>query len=207
MNKIFIDCGANRGQSIELFLKNWDDAADFNIYSFECSTSKKLQTAIQNVIKENISKCKSIEYINKAVWIKDEQRIFYDEGNESSSLLIKKTRLNPVLVECIDLSQWIKKTFNPDDFIVLKMDIEGAEYEIFNKLMEDDTLSYINKLYGELHSRKCGKNIEDDIKLVTEIEKHGLKICFWDASNYVKINSNYYTRKSLEATYKRKGWF
>ena len=141
------------------------------------------------------------------MWIKDEQRIFYDEGNESSSLLIKKTRLNPVLVECIDLSQWIKKTFNPDDFIVLKTDIEGAEYEIFNKLMEDDTLSYINKLYGELHSRKCGKNIEDDIKLVTEIEKHGLKICFWDASNYVKINSNYYTRKSLEATYKRKGWF
>ena len=204
MNKIFIDVGANRGQSIEQFLDHWEGAADFKIYSFECSP--KLKNVLTKTAEKNKSRCKSIRVITKAAWDKNGKQTFYDEGNESSSLLSEKTTVNPITVDVIDLSQWIQTKFEPEDYIVLKIDAEGAEYNIFNKFAKDNTFVYIDKLYGELHSRKCGKGYKDDIKIIKNIEEENLKLHFWDASNNLKIRSDYYTPEWLEATYKRKGW-
>ena len=37
MKKVFIDCGANKGQSIDLFVNSWDDAKEYEIHSFEAN--------------------------------------------------------------------------------------------------------------------------------------------------------------------------
>jgi len=54
-------------------------------------------------------------------------------------------------VESIDLSKWIIDNFKKDDFIVLKMDIEGAEYKIVPKMFEDGSVNYINYAFIEWH--------------------------------------------------------
>ena len=51
-------------------------------------------------------------------------------------------------VESIDLSKWIIDT-NRNDLIVLKMDVEGAEYKILPKMFEDGSVSYINYAFIE----------------------------------------------------------
>ena len=56
-------------------------------------------------------------------------------------------------VPCIDLSEFIRTNFKPDDNIVIKMDIEGAEYDTLEKMIVDKTIDYINYISVEWHSR------------------------------------------------------
>ena len=56
-----------------------------------------------------------------------------------------------VLVESIDLSQWIMDNFSKEDLIIIKMDIEGAEYTVLPKMIKDGSIDYINKAFIEWH--------------------------------------------------------
>jgi len=56
-----------------------------------------------------------------------------------------------VRVESIDISQWILDSFSKDDHIVMKMDIEGSEYEVLPKMINDGSITYINHLWIEWH--------------------------------------------------------
>jgi FkbM family methyltransferase len=56
-----------------------------------------------------------------------------------------------VKVESFDLSQWIIDNFSSDDFIVLKMDIEGSEYEVLPKMIKDGSINYIDHAFIEWH--------------------------------------------------------
>lgn len=56
-----------------------------------------------------------------------------------------------ILVESIDFSEYIKTVSDPEDYIVVKLDIEGSEFDVLDKLISDNTLKYINKIYIEFH--------------------------------------------------------
>ena len=43
--------------------------------------------------------------------------------------------------------------FSKDDFIVCKMDIEGAENDVLEKMISDGSIEYINILYLEPHNK------------------------------------------------------
>ena len=197
MRNIFLDCGANRGQSIELFLNKFTGSEEYEIYSFECSDSSNLLKAIEKTIHENKDRCKGIHFFKKAVWTEDTQLIFYDEGNESSSLLSEKTNKNPTIVEAIDLCSFIENNFSPEDNIILKIDIEGGEYEVLRKLIDRKTINYIDKLYGELHGPKCKKSYTTDVDLIDELDTLGYKMYLWDASNDLEVSTRFYTEQLL----------
>jgi FkbM family methyltransferase len=173
---IFIDCGAHMGQTIDYFkLSNTYKNNKWDIYSFEAITDL---TKIINI------KHPDINILNKAVWIQDGIIDFYQTkikkqylknndmifGQGSSLIIEKKTgeldKENPIKLECIDLSNWIKNNFSNDDKIWLKIDIEGAEYEVLKHLIETNIISYIDKLFIEFHYEKINLdiNIHNDIK-------------------------------------------
>ena len=54
-------------------------------------------------------------------------------------------------VESIDFSEFIKEKVTIDDFVVVKLDIEGSEFDVIDKLIEKDILKYINEIYIEFH--------------------------------------------------------
>ena len=56
-----------------------------------------------------------------------------------------------IQVECIDFSAWMKDNLSPDDNIILKMDIEGSEFRVLPKMIDDDTMDYVNALIVEWH--------------------------------------------------------
>ena len=60
----------------------------------------------------------------------------------------------PVEVDSIDFSKWILDNFQKDDFIICKMNIEGAEYNVLEKMLIDGSIDYIDKLYMSWHWRK-----------------------------------------------------
>ena len=56
-----------------------------------------------------------------------------------------------VLVETIDFSKFLSENATSDDFVVVKMDIEGAEFDVLPSLIENGTYKLINDFYCEFH--------------------------------------------------------
>jgi hypothetical protein len=55
--------------------------------------------------------------------------------------------------ECIDFSSWIAGNFAESDYLIVKMDIEGSEYAVLDKMASDGTLGWVDELYVEWHER------------------------------------------------------
>ena len=82
---------------------------------------------------------------------------------------------HPRKTPCIDFSKWIKDHFKKTDNIVLKMNIEGAEYDILEKMIADGTIEYINTLFCQFHWQRIGVSIDRHNKLVLALKKYSFK--------------------------------
>jgi len=58
---------------------------------------------------------------------------------------------NSRLVPCFDFSAWLMRTFSLHDHVTVKMDIEGAEYDLLEKMMADRSILLVNELICEWH--------------------------------------------------------
>lgn len=164
MKKIFIDAGAHEGKvSMHFHRKN----RDFIIYAFE----------------PNPYMCPSLppnsNLVRSAVWTRNEQQPFYvyknDKRSEGCTLLREKGthKLDferPVMVQCINFSEWLMTMFNPVDFyIVLKMDIEGAEYDVLRSMLDNGTMYLVKELYPEWHWKKIGMGKTEHLEVVKAV--------------------------------------
>lgn len=170
MRKIFIDGGANKGQSIKWFRSTYKNIDEYEIHCFEPNP---------NLFKyfDNLDK---VKLHTVGLWTDDNSDITFYIGTEDESSSIKKEKTTfmsdkKIEIKTIDFSKWIFNNFNRNDFIVLKLDIEGAEYDVLDKMINDDTLSYINDLYVEFHGHKMNPNISHKNKRIIDIiEKTGI---------------------------------
>jgi FkbM family methyltransferase len=186
---ILLDCGGYMGQTIDCF-KNTTTYKNnsWQIYSFE---------AIPELYNIICKKHNDINVINKAIWINNNILNFYKttikkqylkkENDDSfiygqgSSLMNSKTtgsldKNTPLQIEGLHLSEYIKNNFNKNDNIWLKLDVEGAEYEILEDLINSNSIEYINKLFIEFHYEKINldkqihDNLYDKLKNINTLE-------------------------------------
>ncbi len=161
MKKIFIDAGAHDGVlTFEHYIIHQDNLKECEVHFFEplSFTFDFLEKNILN-FKEKYPKYNYFLY-NKAVWIADEENKFYEAidiyGNVGSTLHANKKELlklnDPELVECVDIEKFIINNFTTDDYIVLKLDVEGSEYAIIEHLLKNNNaIHYLNELLIEWH--------------------------------------------------------
>jgi len=198
MRKIFIDGGAHRGQSAEVFMNRWPGAEEYEIYSFEAGTNVALWDELSKVME----KYPNMSMFQSALWIKNEDIVFYDEGNSSSSLIQAKLARSPghevkkVVIEAIDLGGWLDACFDDDDEIIVKLNVEGAEYEILEQMLDRDQLKKVNTLFVDLHGSKCGKTFEETVALMDRLRDAGHIMYAWSADE----NFDYETFKETEIT-------
>ena len=171
---IYIDCGGHVGQTTRRFQDMTKDMIGVEIHSFE--PHPRLYPIIKKTENEN-----TFVY-DKAVWKEDGYVDFYldvlDEvedsgwehpGQGSTTAKGKTTgtldKEHPYRAEAIDLNRWIIENFSQDDFIHVKMDIEGGEYDILPKMIEGGSIDYIDEFDIEFHSHKIGldKKVHDDL--------------------------------------------
>ena len=67
--------------------------------------------------------------------------------------------VNPVAVPVVDVAEWISRHFSVDDYVVVKCDVEGAEFGILQSLQRRGHLALIDVLALECHSK--GGNCTD----------------------------------------------
>lgn len=152
MKKIFIDGGARIGESIEILINKRGDMEGCEIHFYECNPNH-FET-LKNIKLEN----HTIYVYPYAIWNKNEIKKFYlseDRWGDLGCTLKpeKKEKLNldtPINVECKSIIDIIDE-FNDDDYIVLKLDIEGSEYEVLEELLVTNKINKINELFVEFH--------------------------------------------------------
>ena len=59
-------------------------------------------------------------------------------------------------VPLIDVVDWMRASFTRDDFVVLKMDVEGAEIDIVPKLLATNTTELVDVFLWECHAKWRG---------------------------------------------------
>ena len=172
MRKVFIDCGVREGDGIAAFLGDQtvgggayarclrprSDAAEFEFIGFESPDYKYLDDTRNRFSKINFV------LIEKLVWTHDGAVAFDSDGESLDCRVLQVSRReegdpwrhpNPSAIvrdlPCVDLARCLQEEFADGDYLVLKLDIEGAEYEVLDRLVETDTLSRVRELYVEFH--------------------------------------------------------
>jgi FkbM family methyltransferase len=163
--QIFIDLGSHFGAIIRKFMTSKSCSPSCKIYAFEPSPV---------ITEETFSKYpKNVIIYKKVAWVKEGMVDFFINKNPklqgSSVCKEKKTgkldKEHPIKIECMDFGKWLKDNFSPNDDIILKMNIEGAEYTLLPRMVEDGSIKMIKKLYLFHHwyKIKLPKSADEDI--------------------------------------------
>lgn len=150
-NPIIIDCGSNIGMSILYFKTIYPNSI---IHSFEPDFYAF------KLLNENFGNSKNIFLNNNAISNESKELIFYynEEHRSSLSMSLFKQResKNSVKVNSLKLSEYlINKNINHIDF--LKIDIEGAEFEVIDDLKKSDLFKIVDSMCIEYHHKFPGE--------------------------------------------------
>ncbi len=193
MKTIFLDCGTNKGQGFDSLSSKYELPEDTEVYMFEPNLK------CFEIIKE---KYPNYNLLNKAVWNADEIKLLNVEfcpiekdyvggatniltNNFKKPKYIKKEHMKQwppdksQETECIDLSNFIQTNFKMDDYIYLKLDIEGAEYEVLDKTIIDGTLPYIDTIIVEWHERIRKTTKHSNRYYIKAFKQHNINYLEW----------------------------
>lgn len=151
--KVFVDIGGHLGESVRRFYREVSDAGEYEIYSFEPDL------ATFRILDANVGHIKNVNLINACVGNKDGMVDFYvGKHNQNEGGTCSKGKqtggvdyVHPVKVESVDFARWMKANVN-GDYVVVKMNIEGGEYDLMEKILDEDIR--IDKCFIQLHAHK-----------------------------------------------------
>lgn len=175
--KIFLDCGYYVGKIEEIYrdagiLDDW-----WTIYAWEADPDERFDKEV-----ERIGLSTQLEH--KAVWTEDTTLPFIVSTRDSASSLVGTTGNDgtKIQVPSFDFSKFVSEL--PEAYIICSMDIEGAEFPVLRKMINDGTIDRINLLDVEFHHRfmnDCDAN--DAQEIITDILNRGvgvrLKVPLW----------------------------
>ena len=170
--KIFIDLGAYDGDTLAQAMDLFSDCDRF--YAFEPFVDSF------NALVKKFGGDDKVILICKGASSKDgEASLFIKQtSNEGHSMCATKTNVSKesINITSIDFSQFIFDNFDKTDEIILKVNIEGAEYDMFNKMIEDNSISYIDKIFCEWHFHKIPNIKKEHNRIVDKLRKRGFNL-------------------------------
>ncbi len=141
--KFIIDGGANIGLTVLFFSHIYPGA---KIYAVEAETSNF------ELLKYNTYFYQDIELFQKGIWDKDTNLIVKDIGLGKCGFIVEETReTGKDVIEAVTINTLLKQSGH-QEIDILKLDIEGAEKEVFSGDC-DDWLGNVGLLIIELHDR------------------------------------------------------
>lgn len=200
INKLFIDCGGHDGCStIKFKLSN----PTYDIITFE--GNPELWPYYENLPTQLIKKLVN-NYTGEVEFTIDpvdaDGSSIVKEKNIDFHRKVKNEDCAVIVIPCIDLSEFVQQKAQYYQEIVLKLDVEGAEYAILEKMHQDGTLKYITKLYAEFHWNKIDMPKEQHDALIEKLNPF-FEIEDWDAAEFSvhkKGTSNQKIRQQILST-------
>ncbi|KAK2010242.1 FkbM family methyltransferase [Colletotrichum eremochloae] len=172
---IFVDLGANRADSLEAFLQHpnskfeydypsppWATHEEAEIYLFEANPV--FNPALVDAKERYTAQGKKIQIFPATVAdVIDGTRTFYlDTVTEDHDFWGSSTYSNAgdvvasnskgTVLSAVNIARWLLMNTLPRDFVVVKMDIEGAEYDLIPHFAEMKMWTVIDHLLVEWHT-------------------------------------------------------
>lgn len=147
MAKYFFDVGAHKGESARLFRQKYDPWCRFLIISFEPNISLNVEIQKGHVV------------IRQALWTHDGPVQFFAARTSDGSTMMQNKITGgvnydvPLVVEAYD-AKHLFRNVTEDDFVIMKMNIEGGEYEILPYMIENKLEKLVDVLLIQWHDRK-----------------------------------------------------
>ncbi len=183
--KVFIDVGGHIGETLRRFQQQVSDASEYEIYTFEPDPDSF------KYIDAFFAGMKNLTLLRACLGREDKMIDFYRGSinyGEGGTIIEKKQTggVNydkPIKVECINFARWFRENINEGDYVVLKMNIEGGEYDLMELLLDEDLTGMINKAYIHLHSHKFPLGEQRD-------RFNRIEARFWKEAKCIKYMSN-----------------
>ena len=148
----YIDLGARTYSSSILWFKNHypNFRKEFHITAFEADP----------LYKSEYEERPDVNFYNEAAWTQNETLYFsgkmgrVQRGGKCENGC-KRDRM--YAVKGIDLSEYLLNNFEPSAFVILKMDIEGSEYDVIPHMLETGAFNVIDEFFLEGHTFKLSK--------------------------------------------------
>lgn len=210
--KVFLDVGAHHGESVCRFFRAVG-AIDYWTWRVHCFEPNPACFA---ELLKNHGKIKNISFHNMALTGRMPQgqnhRDFYigekHSGEGSTMLLGKRTGHvdyeHPVKVPAEPLAAFIENTFGPSlpsDCIVMKLNIEGGEYEIMQHILDEGIINRFDQIYIQTHKHKLDPNdyaqyADLEVRFIEEAQREAVQViyCHNEVTQF-KPNTNQ-TRKA-----------
>jgi FkbM family methyltransferase len=192
---LFLDCGSNIGQGFEFFRKFYPlEHFDFILFEPNPYCFKILEQKYSNFHP------KGVMLINAAVGTKEGQIDFYGlddtEGGiysvggsilpEHNSRIYLTPRSSSLKVNSINFNDFLRDLIGKKKYstIVLKLDIEGGEYEILDSLQDKHLLTLFESIYVEFHSQYMSPDlasyyIDSEKEFLKYAKKIGTRVVKW----------------------------
>ena len=77
-------------------------------------------------------------------------------------------------VQVVDWVQWLTSHFRHDDIVLVKMDVEGAEHPILNRMMRERSIDLVDVLGLECHRTSSSKH--QCATLQGQLSQHGVRL-------------------------------
>ena len=169
MKKIFIDCGTHLFEGFSEFVEMYSIDDSWICYSFEANPFTYAES--KPIYNELINSGYSIKHYNLAVSDRTDRVKVNCDGSDSnntglgSNILTSRPEVDiqygnsfkyyngDIFVDSIDLSSFIKTVAKEEDLVVIKLDVEGAEFAILDKIILDKSYILLDDLYCEFHER------------------------------------------------------
>ena len=188
MANVFLDLGTHYGQGLREFIQRFNMNDSWIIHTFEANpiTHKIFISQYHKQTPWVTSHNKAITDHNGEIQVNIETPPGEGETGMGTSIIdlerwnpwngeLRENFLSTANVPCIDLSEFIISNFKKEDNIIVKMDIEGSEYDTLTKLIKTQAIEYINFITVEWHSRFfTNKNEIEKIEenLIQELKKY-----------------------------------
>ena len=174
--KTYVDIGANYGMSSIPFI-----ASNSKVYMIDADSTNI------RILENSYGKDNRIKIINKAIHSYDGVTSFYEDINGSCVSSISYSNVfgtsdNRIekKVECISPNTLIERYVDEDAIDLLKIDIEGAEYEFFSSI-SDENMKKIKKFVIEFHMNE-NYRVMNIIKKLTKND-FKFRLARWEREN------------------------
>lgn len=198
-----IDVGANDGLFTNYILSQGAN----KVYSFECDPR-----ALKNLTKSFYNNS-SVIIVDKALWKESQLNMplsINDDASTVSTMVPDQLERNQrlIYIDTLDWNTFIKR-YDVDSIKLLKLDIEGAEYEVLKSLSDEQILK-VEQFLIEVHWNTNGEiyQLTDRLKSLgysIEVRRHTEdNALLTDESEYANYKMCTFAAKKTASTSKKK---
>ncbi|OWM67080.1 hypothetical protein CDL15_Pgr000532 [Punica granatum] len=196
---VYVDIGARSyGSSIgSWFRKQYPKQnKTFEVYAIEADKH----------FHNDYKRKKGVTLLPYAAWVRNES-LFFEINRDTDQKVQEKGRgmgrIQPgqssarpnngdvEKITAFDFAEWLKRTVSEKDFVVVKMDVEGTEFELIPRLFKTGAICLIDEIFLECHynrwqrccpgvrSSKYEKTYGQCLELFTSLRQSGVLVHQW----------------------------